>query len=104
MCAKCAGAAKGAPLFELGDTVVSSGVMAWTEEDPKSKRTVDLAFRRHVTGDWSEMPREDAVSNFSAALNGGRVFSSYDLEDGRRLWVITEDDRSVTTVLFPEEY
>jgi hypothetical protein len=58
---------------------------------------------RHATGDWGELCAFDRRQNEIALRDGYRVFSSYDvLED--RVWVITEADRSVTTILLPEEY
>ncbi len=57
----------------------------------------------HVTGDWQEMDTEDQKSNHEALINGSRVFSSYSFID-TKFWVITEADRSSTTILLPEEY
>lgn len=63
---------------------------------------------KHLTGDWGEIPAEDAAANRQALVNGERVMSVYTVttSDNRsvKVWVITEADRSVTTVLFPEEY
>jgi hypothetical protein len=60
--------------------------------------------RRHVAGDWSEMRGQDGAANWHAILYGCRVFSVYRLASGQKLWIITEYDRSVTTLLLPEEY
>jgi hypothetical protein len=58
---------------------------------------------RHATGDWGDLCAFDRRQNEIALKDGYRVFSSYDvLED--RVWIITEADRSVTTILLPEEY
>jgi len=59
---------------------------------------------RHVCGDWGELPPEDAAANEQALLVGARLFSAYTLRDGTRLWIITEHDRSATTLLLPQEY
>jgi len=48
--------------------------------------------------------RNTLLANLRAAREGTRVFSAYELRDGTRIWIITEADRSVTTILFPEEY
>jgi hypothetical protein len=58
---------------------------------------------RHVRGDWGEMDAHDRRANDRAVRDGGRIFSSYGT-GAQRLWVITEADRSSTTVLRPEDY
>ena len=58
---------------------------------------------RHATGDWGELCGFDRRQNEIALREGLRIFSSYDIPAGR-LWIITESDRSVTTILLPEEY
>jgi hypothetical protein len=60
-------------------------------------------LQRHASGDWGNLLPEDTLSNDDALLHGGRLFSAYG--DGQyRFWIITEADRSVTTVLLPEDY
>ena len=89
------------PLFELGQVVSTPGALyafVEAEQDP-----IDF-LRRHVTGDWGEVPEEDAEENDRSVEHGFRVLSSYTLETGVKVWVITEWDRSVTTFLLPEEY
>lgn len=58
---------------------------------------------RHQYGDWSTVPLEDALANEAASIHGNRVISSYEVAS-KRLLVITEADRSATTLLLPEEY
>jgi hypothetical protein len=58
---------------------------------------------RHATGDWGELCGFDLRQNEIALHDGYRVFSSYDFPAGR-VWIITEADRSVTTILLPEDY
>lgn len=58
---------------------------------------------RHATGDWGELCEHDRRVNELSLRHGWRVLSSYAVGDGR-IWVITEADRSVTTILLPEEY
>jgi hypothetical protein len=88
-----------APL-PLGRVVATPGalrVLSEIGEDP-----FDL-LARHALGDWGELCAFDRRQNEIALRDGYRVLSSYDvLED--RVWVITEADRSVTTILLPEEY
>ena len=59
---------------------------------------------RHANGDWGDVCKEDWKSNDEALKNGLRLLSEYKLPDGRRIWIITEWDRSATTLLFPEDY
>jgi hypothetical protein len=58
---------------------------------------------RHATGDWGELCAFDRQQNKIALREGLRIFSSYQAPEGR-VWIITEADRSVTTILRPEEY
>jgi hypothetical protein len=59
---------------------------------------------RHIHGDWGELPAEDLAANELALLSGRRLLSSYAIPSGGKVWVITEADRSVTTILLPEDY
>jgi len=59
---------------------------------------------KHTQGDWGDLDPEDARENEYALGRRLRIFSAYTLQSGVRIWIITEADRSVTTVLLPEEY
>ena len=60
---------------------------------------------KHINGDWGDLCKEDKALNDSALANGNdRILSSYTNENDVKIWIITEWDRSVTTILFPEEY
>ena len=88
------------PLFSLGRVVATPGVLehfVTSAIDPASY------IHRHQCGDWGEVDREDARENDLSVLNGFRVLSAYTIA-GKRVWIITEADRSITTLLFPEEY
>ena len=61
-------------------------------------------LERHVTGDWSEMDKEDQKENRYSVDKYLRIFSAYTLSNGVKIWIITEADRSATTILLPEEY
>lgn len=62
-------------------------------------------LQRHVTGDWAELSEHDRLLNQRAVQDGeARIFSAYALAPGLVIWVITEADRSSTTLLLPEEY
>ena len=71
--------------------------MAGTSEDPAG------LLARHVSGDWGEVPHEDARENELSVRQGFRIVSSYTV-GGERVWIITEADRSSTCILLPEEY
>lgn len=88
-------------LFQLGQTVLTPGAQDALEKNGQSAREFLL---RHGTGDWGELSEEDAIENNLALVNGTRLLSVYSLLDGIKLWVITEPDRSVTTLLLPKEY
>jgi hypothetical protein len=57
-----------------------------------------------TNGDWGDLDEEDKRENEFSLQHGFRIFSSYILSSGDKLWVITEADRSVTTLLLPDEY
>jgi hypothetical protein len=59
---------------------------------------------RHRRGDWGEVDSGDWALNDQALKDGDRVLSAYRLRDGTKIWIITESDRSVTTLLLPDEY
>ena len=91
--------ADAAPLFRLGKVVGTRGaISALTEAE------IYFALARHRHGDWGDLDDEDKASNDAALRNEGRLFSAYHSASGKKFWVITEWDRSVTTVLLPSEY
>ena len=92
-------------LVELGNVVATSNALQTIEEvkgDGARMFTLGL-LDRHVHGDWGDICEEDRGLNEAAILNGDRLMSVY--KDGElTVWIITEADRSVTTVLLPEDY
>lgn len=89
------------PLFALGQVVATPGALsAMTELD-----TVPLdLIHRHVTGDWGDLGAEDQQQNLLAIRSSVRIFSSYKIGASVKIWIITEADRSSTTLLLPDEY
>ena len=71
-----------------------------------SLTSVDIAqsIARHAFGDWGEICPEDQEANDRALFEDTRLLSAYRNQAGQKFWIITEADRSVTTVLLPEEY
>ena len=67
---------------------------------------IDLSsfMRRHHCGDWGDLGDEDKQSNKEALEDGFRILSCYQVGNGRRIYIITEADRSSTCILLPEEY
>lgn len=88
--------------FGLGQTVVTRGVAEELENEEFSK-FVTQSIIRHANGDWGDLEAEDKEANDYAVDHEERIFSAYKKGDWK-IWIITEWDRSVTTVLFPEEY
>lgn len=88
------------PRFRLGQIVATRGVLKHLEHHGIQ---ADPYLRRHVRGDWGDVPPEDALANERAVEHGARILSSYEVAD-QRVWVITGADRAVTTLLFPSEY
>lgn len=88
-------------LFELGNVVATSGALdAFDRADKKPLYYLSL----HVHGNWGELDAEDKATNNMAAKSNCRILSAYTLSTGVKIWIITEWDRSVTTILLPEEY
>jgi hypothetical protein len=88
------------PLFTLGRIVATPAARETLGELNYS--SLDL-LRRHMSGDWTEMDSEDQQANRAAIAHGDRVFSAFTIQD-IKFWVITEADRSATTILLPSEY
>ena len=97
------------PLFSLGQLLATPGALAMLETF--GVHPLALVLGRHVVGDWGDLCHEDrALSNHSLA-NGMRIFSPYKLACStgnsattETVWVITEADRAVTTILLPGDY
>ncbi len=84
--------------FPLGQVVITANasLRLCTEE-------VLTALSRHADADWGDLCPEDTLANDDALTQGGRLFSAYG-QGPHRFWIITEADRSLTTVLLPEDY
>lgn len=89
--------------FEPGLMMMTNGVHSLIEQ---GLLDVHPYLNRHLVGDWGDLCDQDKLSNEQALQYGERLFSSYEIEAGqeRKLWIITERDRSVTTLLLPSEY
>ena len=87
------------PKFPLGATVITPTALNELNEDE-----VRNALQRHHCGDWGHTCDADREENELSLKEGHRLFSVYYSSAGRKFWIITECDRSVTTVLMPEDY
>lgn len=87
------------PLFELGRTVITPNAL-------HSLNTEDVCkcITRHICGDWGDLEEHDRKMNDEAVLDLERILSAYHDREGVKFYVITEGDRSATTVLLPEDY
>ncbi len=90
--------------FSMGRMVMTQGVASECETDQKFNSFVLTSIGRHARGDWGNLSKEDQAENNSALGNQLRLLSAYEMEGLPKIWLITEADRSVTTVLFPDEY
>jgi hypothetical protein len=89
-------------LFPLGSIVGTPGAL---EALSRCGMSGAEFVRRHACGDWGEMDSEDTDANNRAVFEGCRTMSAYTLPDGKtKIYIITEADRSVTTLLLPDEY
>ena len=89
-------------LFQPGELRITPGALEVLNGDADLTATL---LARHITGNWIDDCPEDREANRQAIQNGSRIFTGYNLpNDGGRIWIITESDRSATTLLLPDEY
>lgn len=91
---------KGTVLFPLGNVGATPGALDLLD---RTGTNAAIFLDRHQCGDFGTVGVEDAQANMTAIEEGARILSSYTI-GGERLWIITEADRSSTTLLLPEEY
>ena len=98
--------------FNPGQIVATAGaaaalaVLARTLEI-KTEQIASALLRRHLAGDWGDVDDEDKAMNDAALVDGSRLLSAYHVGDSQtpiKFWIITEADRSFTTLLLPNEY
>ena len=93
--------------FKTGITVMTRGVADRIEADPLFAAFVTESFSRYLGCDWGDLDKDDARANDQAVADGDdRILAAYKREGfpEDKIWIITEWDRSATTVLFPSEY
>jgi len=96
-------------VFNTGHIVATRGVYELASDNADFARFIQDSLNRHVKGDWGDVNDEDKEANDQALKQETRLLSAYN--DDRfpkngvaTIWIITEADRSVTTILFPDEY
>jgi hypothetical protein len=89
------------PLFSLGALVSTPAALQALERTGEDARTF---IRRHITGDWGDLPEADKQENDVSLDVPLRILSAYTLKDQTKIWIITEADRSSTCILLPDDY
>ena len=84
--------------FNVGELVITQGACDLPQDE------VWYSLVRHMNGDWGDLDEYDREQNERAVGHGGRLMSRYSTRSGTVFWIITEYDRSVTTILLPMEY
>jgi len=87
------------PLFPVGRLVSTPAAL-----DAIAPAEMESTLNRHIVGDWGEVDEEDRRANDESLLTGLRLLSVYSTVNGRPFWIITEADRSATTILLPSDY
>lgn len=98
--------------FDLGQVVATNGVHSLMSENAMFNDFVHSCFERYCICDWGDTPEDDKECNDRAIEDGERILAGYCIPDDidvgvhgdNKIWIITEWDRSVTTILFPSEY
>lgn len=93
-------------LFRTGCTVMTRGVHELVCKQKSFAEFCSNSFARYLLGDWGDVCQEDKQSNDEAVKGGDRIVAAYDHPENPdwNIWIITEYDRSATTILFPSEY
>lgn len=87
------------PRFNPGRLMITRNA-----KDALPRIEVDIAINRHLAGDWGDVCDSDGKLNEDALRSGDRLLSVYHTSEGVKFWILTESDRSATTVLLPSDY
>jgi hypothetical protein len=85
-------------VFRLGRIVVTPNAF-----ESLTQADILTGIQRHQAGDWGNLTEDNRSANDRALAEGGRILSAYQATNGTRFWIITESDRSITTILLPED-
>lgn len=89
--------------MQYGQFYMTRGILDNMERSRAFCENIVLALIRYICGDWGELCEDDRKLNDEAITDGGRILAAYPSCMGK-IWIITEWDRSATTILFPDEY
>ena len=87
------------PKFATGQIVATPNALSQL-----SQEDILSGLARHINGNWGDLTSDDRQENDLALERGSRLLSAYQATNGTKFWIITEGDRTVTTVLLPEDY
>lgn len=91
--------------FELGQVLITQGIKEILDKNPILQITLDIHLESYSACNWGITGEDDRALNDKAVIsNNDRIMAVYMLDDDIKIWIITEWDRSATTVLLPEEY
>ena len=90
--------------FKMGRLLMTRGVNDQVADNEAFAKFVTESLARHANGDWGDLGDEDKQENELSLKAGYRLLSAYEAEGLPKIWIITEADRSATTILFPDEY
>ena len=90
--------------FSFGQLVFTRGVNDRVADDVQFAKFVTESLGRHAKGDWGDLGQEDKQENEFSLKEGFRLLSAYERNGLPKIWIITEADRSATTILFSDEY
>ena len=92
-------------VLNLGTLTATCGISEKMKDDMEFRQFVLDSVSRYCKGDWGELSNADKQANVAAIANGYEILGAYVSEELRaKIWIITEADRSYTTILFPSEY
>ena len=92
------------PLFKMGALVMTQGINKLVSDSEDFSKFVVESLNRHARADWGDLSEDDKDENNFSLNKHLRIFSAYKYNEDVRIWIITEADRSVTTILLPSEY
>lgn len=90
--------------FNLGQLVATYEIIKRIKEDTSFNMFVAVSLQRYKACDWGSLCDEDKAQNDYAVKHGERIMGQYECSGQPKIWIITEWDRSVTTILFPDKY
>lgn len=91
-------------MLKLGDIFVTIGVKSIIDNNPLFRITIEICLELYERCNWGDTCKEDQKLNNRALIDNTRILAVYKIDENLKIWIITEHDRSYTTILLPEEY